>query len=83
METRDRFELEQQLLQCWHITDDINTVINYIAQQPDIPATNQDELLNMLGGLRSLYHYRFRDMMNLFNELISKGDIVTHDIIDP
>ena len=76
MKVVNRFELEQQLLQCWHITDDINTVINYIAQQPDIPATNQDELLNMLGGMKSLYHHRFRDMMKLFEALIKKGDII-------
>ena len=38
MEKRDRFMLEQKLMDCWHVTDDIDTVAEYIGENTDIPA---------------------------------------------
>lgn len=67
--TRDRFEFETQLFQCWHITEDIDTVIKSTDNMV-IDAKARDELLNMLIGLRVLYHNRFSHMFELFEELV-------------
>jgi len=75
MEKRDRFLLEQKLMECWHVTDDINTIAEYIGDNPDIPAKEKDKLLNMLVGMRELYHIKFEHTMDLFAELIRNGDI--------
>jgi hypothetical protein len=75
MEQRDRFMLENMMNQCWHITDDLHTIASYVAGQGDIPPKHQDEIMNMLFGMKSLYNQRFSDMMDLFGEMIQNGHI--------
>ena len=75
MEKRDRFLLEQKLMGCWHVTDDIDTVAEYIGENSDIPARERDRILNMLIGMRELYHLKFEHTLDLFSELVQKGDI--------
>lgn len=76
MQTRDRFLLEQMMMKCWHATDDMDTIAEYVANQySDIPAKHVDALLNMLVGMRTLYDQRFSSTMDLFAELIRKGDV--------
>jgi hypothetical protein len=76
MQKRDRFLLEQMMMKCWHVTDDMDTISEYVATQySDIPAKHVDALLNMLVGMRTLYDQRFSNTMDLFAELIRKGDV--------
>jgi len=75
MEKRDRFLLEQKLMDCWHVTDDIDTVADYIGENSDIPARERDKLLNMLIGMRELYHLKFDRTLDLFAELIRNRTI--------
>lgn len=75
MEKRDRFMLEQKLMDCWHVTDDIQTVAEFVATIEGIDAQSQDRLLNMLFGMRELYHLKFEHTMDLFSELIREGHI--------
>ena len=76
MQTRDRFLLEQMMMKCWHATDDMDTIAEYVANQySDIPAKHVDALLTMLVGMRTLYDQRFSSTMDLFAELIRKGDV--------
>ena len=74
MEKRDRFMLEQMMMQCWHVTDDIETVLSYI-EKANISAKDTDKLMNMLHGMQAIYHQRFSDMLDLFGELVKNGDI--------
>jgi hypothetical protein len=76
MQKRDRFLLEQMMMKCWHVTDDMDTISDYVANQySDIPTKHVDALLNMLVGMRTLYDQRFSNTMDLFAELIRKGDV--------
>lgn len=76
MQKRDRFLLEQMMMKCWHATDDMDTIAEYVANQySNIPAKQVDALLNMLVGMRTLYDHRFSSTMDLFAELIRKGDV--------
>jgi hypothetical protein len=75
MQKRDRFLLEKYIMQCWHITDDLETISNYVADH-DIPVEHLDKILNMLIGLQALYNQRFSDTMNLFEELLEQKKIV-------
>jgi len=75
MEKRDRFLLEDKIMQCWHVTDDLDTIAEYIADAEDIPTKHQDQLLNMLFGMRSLYNQKFTSMFNLFGELVHNKTI--------
>lgn len=75
MEPRDRFLLEQKLMNCWQITDDLNTLSHFISGNTDISVQAQDKLLNMLLGMTELYNLKFEHTMDLFSELVQNGTI--------
>lgn len=75
MHNRDRFMLEQMMMKCWHVTDDIETVANYVGNIAELPANHKDEVLNMLNGIESIYNQRFSDMLELFGEMLHNGYI--------
>ncbi len=60
-----RFNLEQQLLDCWHVTDDLDTIADAVLEQD---LTNND-IANMLIGLSKLYHEKtFRTFEGFISE---------------
>lgn len=68
----DRFDFEQQLMKCWHVTDDIGTIISFIEDSKIDPKT-ADTLLNMLIGMQALYNHKFSDLLDTFSLLIKQG----------
>ena len=66
----DRFDLEQGILKCWNVTDDIDMVYRKIMDNPD--ELDVDEISNLLLGIKSLYDLKFDELFNTFEQL-------THD----
>jgi hypothetical protein len=64
-----RFDLEQQIMDCWSIIDDLQVVLA-ISQSEDI-----DRIQNSIIGLRELYGQRFEMLFDTFSECIKSGDI--------
>jgi len=64
----NRFDLEEALGQMAQFTTDIDTIIYAVGDAPK-PAT-EDELLNMLIGLKQLHEVRYQKMWDIFEELI-------------
>jgi hypothetical protein len=63
-------------MNCWHITDDLDTLAHFISEHStDIPAELQDKLLNMILGLKELYHWKHQQTFQLFEELVMNGTI--------
>ena len=56
--TKDRFDLEQEILQCWNITDDIR---NYAAES----ATSEE-----FSALAQYYERKFDRLWNTFESMI-------------
>ena len=56
--TKDRFDLEQQILQCWNITDDIK---NYAAES----ATSEE-----FSALAQYYERKFDRLWNTFESMV-------------
>jgi hypothetical protein len=56
--TKDRFDLEQEILQCWNITDDIK---NYVAEI----ATSEE-----FSALAQYYERKFDLLWNTFESMI-------------
>ena len=67
----DRFDLEQHILKCWNITEDIN-LLNYNVLEKDM---SKDEISNYLLGLKTIYECKFSELFDTFGELIEKGKI--------
>ena len=69
----NRFELEDAMSDVHQVGDDIETMIYAIGDSP-IKHT-EDQLLNMLIGIKQLHETRYQKMWNVFEQLIKKGII--------
>jgi hypothetical protein len=67
----DRFDLEQHIMKCWNVTEDIE-LLNYNVLEKDM---SRDEISNFLLGLKTIYNTKFEDLFDTFSELIEKGKI--------
>lgn len=70
MKQPNRFTLEDQLMECYGVVDDLNMVYNTEALYQD-----QDRMMNVLLGLHELYKIRFQRMLDTFEHLIHDGSI--------
>ena len=64
---KTRFDLEQQIFQCWNIVGDIKDLLEGWEE------LDEDDKLNILIGLKSLYGLKFENCFNTFEELVTKG----------
>ena len=71
MKKFDRFDFEQQILDCWRITDDIRTVTEYLLDAP-LEADREDKIANMLMGIEALYQIRFDKLFQQFENLVKE-----------
>ena len=60
----NRFDFEQQLLECWGVTKDIKALCEAVCDRN--PAMTEDEIANVLIGLESLYELKFNKLWQLF-----------------
>lgn len=65
---KDRFDFEQEIMDCWSVTNDIQTIID------SYDGATEDQLLNMLIGVKELYDAKFRILFDTFEGLVSKMD---------
>ena len=64
--TKDRFDLEQEILDCWHITDDLQTIMETDSLELS------DDVHNLLLGLKTLYHLKFERTFATFEQLFTQ-----------
>jgi hypothetical protein len=58
----DRFDLEQQIMHCWNIVDDLDHVIDKVLDNEDV--------LNLLLGIKQLYQCKFEKLWKVFEDNI-------------
>jgi hypothetical protein len=63
-----RFDLEQQIMQCWGVTDDIDVIYHSEHLYDD-----EDAMQNALLGAHSLADLRFQKLWALFEKGIAEG----------
>jgi hypothetical protein len=69
----DRFTMEQQIMCAWGTCDDIETILKAYMDRPAM--MSEDELSNLLIGLKSMHQLRCEQLFDTFEKLIRKGDI--------
>lgn len=69
----DRFDFEQQLLDCWNITKDLKTVYEGICDSS--PALTEDQTVNALMGLETLYELKFNKLWSMFENGVNQRSI--------
>lgn len=68
----DRFDLEQQILDCWHVTDDLDIVLQYIMESENL---NRDTISNIVLGMKELYNLKFQRCVDTFETLLQDKKI--------
>jgi len=69
----NRFELEDSMSNLHQIGEDIETIIYAIGDSPT--KHTEDQLLNMLIGMKQLHDTRYQKMWNIFEQLIKENKI--------
>ena len=67
----DRFEFEQQIMECWNVTSDIKTVAKYLMDAPLEP-DREDKIANMLIGIEALYNAKFDELFRQYEAIIKE-----------
>ena len=62
-----QFDLEQGILNCWNICEDMKIVADYVLNKPTI---DKDQLSNILIGMADLYQLKFEKTFSDFEETI-------------
>lgn len=73
MKTYNRFDLEAQIQKCWQITDEIDDLYKLVGDSPDfagIPSGVEDELMNYLLGIKTIYERKFDTLWIMFDKMI-------------
>lgn len=65
----DRFDLEQNIMQCWNITDDIQL---YLDMYDDM---DEDQRMNYLIGLKQMYQMKFERLWSNFEGCVRSKKI--------
>ena len=65
----DRFDLEQQILECWKVIEDIELLYENLESMDD------DERMNYLLGLQSMYKLKFNRVWTTFEQLVNDKKI--------
>lgn len=63
------FSLEQQIMQCWHVVDDIDTVTKWFVDSPEWEGMDPklcDALMNKYFAIKELYELKFESMRSTF-----------------
>lgn len=68
----DRFDLEQQIMTCWSVVDDIKALNN---QYQNVGNMTQDQVANYLLGLETIYQVKFEQLFAMFEQLIQEKRI--------
>jgi len=62
-------ELEQKILGCWQITDDLDEVFSYFYEEDKI---DKDKLAHVLLGLKEIYNIKFENTFNTYEQALKE-----------
>ena len=76
---KDRFDLEQQILDCWRIVDDLKFLTEYVIEDS---SSTKDSISNVTIGLEQLYQIKFDKLFRTFEELVRNKTIGNNPLND-
>ena len=66
------YDLEQQIMECWHITDDVSVLTEEILEGD----LTKDKIINVLTGLEQLYAIRFNKLFRTYEQLLAERKLI-------
>lgn len=67
----DRFDLENDIMSCWNVTTDIQTLYKGVITGK----MSNEEIANFLLGLKIMYELKFDQLFQNFEKLIEENKI--------
>lgn len=74
LESIDRFDLEQDIMACWNVVDDLDV---FLSRYLDGPEMSEDDVANVILGIKSLYELKFNKCFATFEQLLANGGFAT------
>ena len=71
----DRFNLEEEIHKVWTTEEDLDTILYRIMDAPDGPPS-EDEVTNMLIGLKEIHKSRCLKLMDVFESMVENKKFV-------
>jgi hypothetical protein len=68
----DRFTLEEHIMSCWNVTEDIDLLFRNISEKE----MTKDQIANCLLGMREIYNLKFDETFRLFEKLVYEKKIL-------
>ncbi len=65
MKPFNRFDMEQHIMNCWNVCEDLDTVMEGVLERE----MNQDQISNVLIGMKELYHLKFEKLWESFESM--------------
>ena len=65
------YDLEQMIMDCWHVCDDLQVIFKQIGDGEREPT--KDELMNTLMGMQQLYQWKFEQLFFEYEQVIAEG----------
>jgi hypothetical protein len=71
---KDRFDLEQDIMNCWGITDDLQLLLRLVdeGKYDSLSPSDTDDLANILMGLCHVYGMKFNRLFDTFGDCIEE-----------
>jgi hypothetical protein len=66
----DRFDLEQDIMDCWKVTDDIKLLYDNLENM------DEDRRMNYMLGLMEMYGLKFEKLWSCFEQLVQDKKII-------
>jgi hypothetical protein len=63
----DRFDLEQQIMDCWRVVEDLKILSESICEHDDF---DRDNVTNITIGLEKLYELKFDKLFHTFESVL-------------
>jgi hypothetical protein len=58
----DRFDLEQNIMDCWHVVDDLKVL------HERLESSSEDQVKNILSGMQHLYQMKFEKLFETYED---------------
>lgn len=69
------FDLEQRIMKCWNVVDDLDDLYYYFGDDPffkDMDAKQRDKICNLLLGMKEMYQIKFQKCIFDFEDVFKE-----------
>ena len=71
MKAFNRFDMEQEIMTCWNICEDLDTVMEGVLERD----MSTDQITNVLLGMKELYHLKFEKLWESFEAMTHESQV--------